>query len=159
MNENFTELPEHYSLFITNLIGKLLEKNPDDRPNINQILDLPEIAEKVKFYNHIIFNNYKVSDLKLKQEVAYRNTILPTFNKEKSVFNLFAIDDTEENKKLELKKGGFGDKSNQNLKFELKDKQENSEKNKKFTNNQDKNHKVSQINEIQSTQSMISPKV
>ena len=52
--EKFTEIPEHYSPFIINLIGKLLEKNPNERPSINQILDLPEIAEVVrKFFDYL----------------------------------------------------------------------------------------------------------
>ena len=96
--------------------------------------------------------------MNVKQKAAYRNTILPIFNKEKPVFNLFALDDKEESKKLGLKNGNSNDKyiNNQNLKLELKEKEENLLNDKKLTFTQDKNHKANQSNEIQS---IISPKV
>ena len=95
--------------------------------------------------------------MRIKQEVVYRNTILPIVNKESLVFSL---DDKEGYKKSGSKQALSGAiyKNTQSLRLELKDKEENLP-NDKLASNLDKNNKVNHAIEIQSMHSVISPKV
>ncbi len=47
MHENYTTVPDHYSPFLQKLISMLLDKNPEKRPSIQEVLELPEIIEEV----------------------------------------------------------------------------------------------------------------
>jgi len=47
MQEKYAPVPEHYGTLIHDLINKLLEKDPNKRPSIENILSIPEIALEV----------------------------------------------------------------------------------------------------------------
>ena len=98
--------------------------------------------------------------MRIKQEVVYRNTILPIVNKEGLAFSLPTFDDKEGYKKLRLKQALSCEiyKNTQSLRLELKEKEENL-LNDKLASNLDKNNKVNHATEIQSMHNMISPKV
>lgn len=70
MQEKYSPVPEHYSTLVHDLINKLLEKDPNKRPSIENILHIPEIAievTKLKIkYPHIYTNN---STLTLSTEI------------------------------------------------------------------------------------------
>jgi len=40
-------VPEHYSEIVHKLTERLLEKNPEKRPSIMEILEIPEILKEV----------------------------------------------------------------------------------------------------------------
>jgi len=48
MHENYTAVPDHYSPFLMELISKLLDKNPEKRPSIQEVLELPEILLEIE---------------------------------------------------------------------------------------------------------------
>lgn len=47
MHEDYTAVPDHYSPFLRDLISKLLDKNPEKRLSIQEILELPEILDEI----------------------------------------------------------------------------------------------------------------
>ena len=47
MQEKYAPIPEHYSVLIHKLVHVLLEKDPNKRPSIEDILLIPEIIEEV----------------------------------------------------------------------------------------------------------------
>lgn len=62
----------HFSKNITSILGALLNKEPSKRPNINQILKFPCIADRIKKllneedfkdeFSHTILHNQNVFD-------------------------------------------------------------------------------------------------
>ena len=48
LNGSYTPIPSHFSDDIKDLINKMLQKNPSDRPSINQILDMPFIENRLR---------------------------------------------------------------------------------------------------------------
>ena len=53
LEEKHSSIPDRYSPFIHKLIDVLLEKNPDKRPSIQTILEMPEIKEEVSKIENI----------------------------------------------------------------------------------------------------------
>ena len=49
MKGNIPEVPNQYSLELKSLVKELLEKDPEDRPSINNILERPFM--QVFYYN------------------------------------------------------------------------------------------------------------
>ena len=63
MHENYTAVPDHYSPFLMELISKLLDKNPEKRPSIQEVLEMPEILIEVTFVEFKDkFSNYSPLD-------------------------------------------------------------------------------------------------
>lgn len=68
----YAAVPSHFSQSIPNLLEAMLNKDPNKRPNINQILKYPIIAERIKKllneedfkdeFSHTILHNQNVFD-------------------------------------------------------------------------------------------------
>lgn len=68
----FTDVPVHFSKNIPGLLSAMLNKDPSKRPNINQILKVPCIADRIKKllneqdfkdeFSHTILHNQNVFD-------------------------------------------------------------------------------------------------
>lgn len=50
MNEEQAPIPERYSIFIRNIIKRMLEKDAARRPSIGQIFELLETKQEVRFF-------------------------------------------------------------------------------------------------------------
>lgn len=46
----YADLPTNYSMEIRALVDRLLNNDPDKRPNINQILQIPMIHARIKLF-------------------------------------------------------------------------------------------------------------
>jgi len=68
----YASVPGHFSQSISNLLEAMLNKDPNKRPNVNQILKYPVIAERIKKllneedfkdeFSHTILHNQNVFD-------------------------------------------------------------------------------------------------
>lgn len=76
MNEQPTRIPAHYSEFIADMIDWMLSKNPENRPEISTIMQMPQMQKEVP-YDWLIFQLWKLNDLysnlKLKLNLAVKN--------------------------------------------------------------------------------------
>lgn len=47
MKKEIDDIPPKYSVFANRLVKKLLYKDPNDRPTIEELFDMPEISKIV----------------------------------------------------------------------------------------------------------------
>jgi len=84
MQEKHSSAPEHFTTLVHDLIDKLLEKDPNKRPSIENILSIPEISQQVMKlktkYPHIYSDNFIRT---IQQETNVKEDLL--LNKPRSI--------------------------------------------------------------------------
>ena len=56
VHDEYSKIPEHYSKTIHQIVASLLEKDPEKRPNIIYLLQVPEVIAEVKQGFYIIYS-------------------------------------------------------------------------------------------------------
>ena len=70
INDDCTEIPDHYSESMHQLIYMLLSKDPEKRPTISKIIQAPEIMEEVSLQCAWKSNNFVSLDPKPQIEIS-----------------------------------------------------------------------------------------
>jgi len=69
----YPPLPDVYSSDLKNLLSQMLIKDPNKRPSIRKILEIPIIKAKI---NEIFSSTMKVHELKLQKESTLKSELI-----------------------------------------------------------------------------------